>query len=121
MFFVRFKILVMASGIAFPLAKVLIGIGGISTSIGFTIHEKELMNELKEKAEKLHKDVTDAADVYERVYYVIAVNLERLRKAADNLPSNFVKEMQGEIDPELQSQYSMEVLNLVLGFGGSAF
>lgn len=59
--------------------------------------------------------------VYERVCYVIAVNLERLRKAADNLPNDFVKEMQGEIDPELQSQYPMEVLNLVLGFGGSAF
>ena len=120
-FSLRFEILVMASGIALPLANVLIGISGISTSIGFTIHEKALMNELKEKAEKLHKDITDAADVYERVYYVIAVNLERLRKAADNLPNDFVKEMQGEINPELQSQYSMEVLNLALGFGGSAF
>lgn len=111
----------MASGIALPLANVLIGLSGIGTSIGFTVHEKNLLDELKKKAEKLHKDVTAAADLYDHVYYVIAVNLDRLRKAVDSLPSKFIETVQEDVDPELHRKNSIVVLGAVLGLGGKAF
>lgn len=93
----------------------------MGTSIGFTVHEKNLMDELKKKAEKLHKDVLAVSDLYDNVYYVIAVNLDRLRKAIDSLPNEVLEMIQGDADPELSSTNSLAVLGVVLGLGGKTF
>lgn len=111
----------MASGIAVPLANVLLGLSSIGASIGFTIRENELMDELKRKTEKLQKDISEAGDLYDNVYYAVAVNLERLRRAFDSLPSDFIEKAQEDVDPQLKSQNSITVVGLVLGHGARAF
>ena len=42
------------------------------------------------KADKLKTDVATASDIYDRIYYLVAVNLDRVKKALDKLPSDFL-------------------------------
>ena len=74
-----------------------------------------LMDEFKKKAEKLHEDVLAFSDLYDNAYYMIADNLDRLRKAIDSLPNEFLEIIQGDADPELSSTDSLAVLGVVLG------
>ena len=65
------------------LGKVLLGLGNIGAGVGFGVAEKEKMNELDSKAKKLKQDVDKASDLYDEVYYRVAVNLDRVKKAFD--------------------------------------
>ena len=106
------------------LANVLVGLGGIGAGVGFGVKEHQLMTELNEKADKLKKDVQVATDLYDHVYYLVSVNLERLRKSVDRLPSDFVEKVQKDIDADLkssESQKALAVLGQVLGYTGMTF
>lgn len=52
----------------------------------------------KKKAEKLHEDVLAFSDMYDNAYYMIADNLDRLRKAIGSLPNEFLEIIQGDAD-----------------------
>ena len=78
---------------AVGITAVLIGLGNIGASAGFSVAEKQKLDELNRKAQKLQEDVNTAGDLYDHIYYLVAVNLDRVKKALDKLPSDLLKKV----------------------------
>ena len=112
----------MAS-IGLALTNVLLGIGSIGTGIGFGVAEQNKMDELNRKSKKLKEDVATASDLYDHVYYMVSVNLERVKKSLDKLPSDMLEKLQKEVAadmPESDTEKAIQTLAKVLGYAGSA-
>ena len=104
---------------AAALANVLLGLGGIGAGIGFGVKERQLMNELNEKADKLKKDVEEVGDIYDHVYYLVCINAKRFLKSVDKLPIDFIKKVQKDIEADLKSSklnQTLSVLAQVIGY-----
>lgn len=69
------------AGVALALTNVALGLGNIGAGIGFGVAEQNKMDDLNKKADKLSKDVTAAGNMYDHIYYMVAVNLDRVKKA----------------------------------------
>lgn len=108
---------------ALALANVVMGLGGIGAGIGFGVAEHQLMDKLQSKADKLKKDVEESGNLYDHVYYLVSVNLDRLKKSVDRLPTDFLEKIQKQIEADLKSsdaQKAIAVLGQVLGYGSGA-
>lgn len=100
------------------LGRVLLGLGNIGAGVGFGVAEKGKMNELNSKAKKLKEDVTKASDLYDNVYYRVAVNLDRVKKALDKLPSDFLDMVDEQIAKDTSaSNAEQAVITLGKVFG----
>lgn len=93
------------------LGKVLLGLGNIGAGVGFGVAEKEKMNELDSKAKKLKQDVDKASDLYDEVYYRVAVNLDRVKKALDKLPSDFLDKVNEQIARDTSASNAEQAVN----------
>ena len=101
------------------LGKVLLGLGNIGAGVGFGVAEKEKMNELDSKAKKLKQDVDKASDLYDEVYYRVAVNLDRVKKALDKLPSDFLDKVNEQIAKDTSAsnaEQAVTTLGKVFGY-----
>ena len=109
--------------LAFPLANALIGLGNIGAGIGFDVSERKKMDELNTKSNKLKDDVTTASNLYDQVYYVVAVNLDRVTKALDKLPSDMLEKIEEQISSDLSESSAEEAIQTVasvIGYGKHA-
>ena len=107
------------SGIGLALSNVALGLGNIGAGIGFTVAEQNKMDELNEKADKLRNDVKTAGDMYDHIYYLVAVNLKRVKKALDNLPSDFLDKVTKEITDDTKAsdvEIAIKTVAQVLGY-----
>ena len=113
------------SSIALPLTNLLLGIGDIGAGIGFGVAEKKKMSELNSKSDTLKKAVTDAGNMYDHIYYLVAVNLDRFKKALDKIPSDFLDKVQAQISSDTKPgefEKAVEIAGNVLGYtsGGTS-
>ena len=109
----------MASSIAVPLTNVILGLANISTGIGFTVEEKKKVGELKAKSAALEATVIDAGNMYDRIYYPVAVNLARIKKALDKLPSEFLEKVQAQVTSGITEdnvKKALQTASVVLGY-----
>lgn len=110
----------MAS-IALPLANVILGLGNIGAGVGFGVAEQKKMDELTTKSNKLKIDVQTAGNLYDHIYYLVAVNLERVKKALDKFPSDLLDKLEKQITsgiPETKAQEAVETVGKVMGYLG---
>ena len=101
------------------LGRVLLGFGNIAAGVGFSVAEKDKMNELNSKAKKLKDDVTTASKLYVDVYYLVAVNLDRVKKALDKLPSDFLDKVDEQIAKDTsdsKAEEAVKTLAKMLGY-----
>ena len=109
----------MASNIAVPLTNVILGLANIGTGIGFTVEEKRKVDELKTKSAALEAAVIDAGNMYDHIYYPVAVNLGRMKKALDQLPSEFLEKVQAQVTSGIAKdsvQKALQTISEVLGY-----
>ena len=108
---------------ALALTNVLLGLGGIGVGIGLSAEERNLMDKLQSKADKLKQEVEESGNLYDHVYYLVSVNLDRLKKSVDRLPTDFVEKIQKSIEDDLKSseaQKALAVVGQVVGYTGAA-
>lgn len=106
----------------FQLVNTLLGLGGIAADAGFGVAEREKMEELDRKATKLKGDVTEASNLYDHVYYLVTNNLDRFQKAIDQLPTNFAKLVEKELQSGVKESDCEKAINTVariLGYAGA--
>ncbi|KAJ7388808.1 hypothetical protein OS493_035592 [Desmophyllum pertusum] len=82
---------------AIGITSVLVGLGSIGAGIGFDVAEKQKMDELNTKSQKLKDDVHAAGNLYDHVYFMVSENLARAKKALDKLPSDMLEKVKSEI------------------------
>ena len=112
----------MAS-IGLALTNVLLGVSSIGAGIGFGVAEQNKIDDLNKKSKKLKDDVKEASNLYDHVYYMVSVNLERAKKSLDKLPSDMLEKLKNEIAadmPESDTEKAIQTLAKVLGYTGSA-
>ena len=105
------------------LTNVILGLGNIGAGIGFGVAEQNKMDELNDKADKLKKDVQTSSYLYDHIYYLVAVNLKRVKKALDKLPSDLVEKLQNQIDSDIKdskAEDAIKIVGEVLGYVGNA-
>jgi len=103
----------MAGEIAIELANILLGLGNIGTGIGFTAAEKKKMEDLDTKAKKLEADATTAGTLYDDVFYVVTVNLNRVKKSLDKLPTDMLDNIEVDVSSDLQESSTEEAIQTV--------
>ncbi|CAB4024570.1 Hypothetical predicted protein [Paramuricea clavata] len=86
----------MAS-IALPLTNILLGVSSIGAGIGFSVAEQQKRDDLNAKVKTLKDAVNDTGNLYDHVYYLTTVNLQRLEKSVNMLPSNFLEMVKDDI------------------------
>ena len=108
----------MAS-IGLALTNVILGFGNIGAGIGFDVADKKKMDELDEKSQKLKEAVTSASNLYDHVYYLVAVNLDRVKKALDKLPSDMLDKLQQQITSDISdsdAEKAIKTIAKVIGY-----
>ena len=111
------------AGIGFTLANIAVGLGSIGAGIGFTVAEQNKMDDLKNKGNKLSADVNVAGDMYDHIYYLVAVNLSRAKKSFDKLPSDFLDKVTKEITDDTtpsDAEKAIQTVATIMGYTGSA-
>lgn len=117
----------MAAAIGLAITNVVVGLGNIGAGIGFTVAEKNKMDELNMKGEKLTKAVQAAGNLYDHIYFPVAENLVRVKNALDKLPSDLLDKLKSEIgtgadsitDSDKALQALVKMLAAVSSSGGS--
>lgn len=106
------------------LTNVLLGLENIGAVIGFGVAEQNKIDELNKKADKLKNDLKTSSDLYDHVYFWVAVDLERIKKAIDKLPSDLLVKLQNEMNDALkdsEGEHAVKILGQVIGYtGGTA-
>ena len=111
------------SSIALPLTNVILGLANIGAGIGFSVEENKKMDELNDKSATLKTAVTESGNMYDHIYYFVAVNLDRVKKALDKLPSDFLDKVQAQIisgTSEGDTEKAIQTVAQVLGYTGAA-
>ena len=111
------------AAIGLALANVALGLGNIGAGIGFGVAEQDKMDELDKKAKTLRQDVTTASNMYDHIYYMVAVNLDRVKKALDKLPSDFLDKVEKQITNDISTsnaESAIQTMAKVLGYVGDA-
>lgn len=111
------------AGVALALTNVALGLGNIGAGIGFGVAEQNKMDDLNKKADKLSKDVTAAGNMYDHIYYMVAVNLDRVKKALDKLPSDFLDKVEKDITTgisDTSAESAFKTVAQVMGYAGDA-
>ena len=111
------------AAIGLALTNVAFGIGNIGAGIGFGVAEQNKMDDLNSKAEKLKNDVNTAGNLYDHIYYLVAVNAKRVKKALDKLPSDMLDKLQKDITDDISASKAEEAIKTmakVLGYVGDA-
>ena len=85
------------AGVGLALTNVILGLGNVGAGIGFGVAEQKKMDELSTKSQTLKDAVNTAGNMYDHIYYLVAVNLDRVKKALDKLPSDMLDKLQKEI------------------------
>ena len=110
------------AGVALGLTNVVLGLGNIGAGIGFGVAEQNKMDELTSKSNKLKDAATTAGNLYDHVYYLVAVNLDRGKKALDKLPSDMLEKVEKQITSDLSDSKAEEAIKTmakVLGYTGA--
>ncbi|KAJ7388806.1 hypothetical protein OS493_035590 [Desmophyllum pertusum] len=68
------------AALGLALTNVCLGMAGITAGIGFGVAEHKKMDELNTKSDTLKTAVTTAGNLYDHIYYLVAVNAERIAK-----------------------------------------
>ena len=100
------------------LTDVLLNLGNIGTGIGFDVAEKNKMDELNSKASKLKADVTTTLNFYNKTYYVVSVNLKRVKKGIDMLPSDLLSKVEKNITSNIPASQAQQAVNILAGVFG---
>ena len=104
------------SSIALPLTNVILGLANIGAGAGFSVEEKKKMGQLNDKSAKLKTAVTESGNMYDHIYYLVAVNLNRVTKALDKLPDDFLDKVQDKITPKGDTEKAIQTVAQVLGY-----
>ena len=110
------------SSIALPLSNVILGLANIGAGVGFSVEEKKKMDDLNDKSATLKTDVTESGNMYDHIYYLVAVNLDRVKKALDKLPSDFIDKVQDKITSDTSegdTEKAIQTVGQVLGYTGA--
>ena len=110
----------MALKVASTLISLLAGAADIGAVIGLSDAAEKKQKELNEKLTKLQADVESAGDLYDRVYYVVNANMKRLMNAVEQLPDDFLAEIEASIEkvaPGSAARIS-SLMAIVLGVTG---
>ncbi|XP_078367991.1 uncharacterized protein LOC144651836 [Oculina patagonica] len=95
----------------------------IAAGAGFTVAEQNKVDEIKQKGEDLANDVNAASDMYDHIYYMVAVNLDRVKKSLDKLPSDFLEKVSDDITEDTKKSDAEEAVQTVaniMGYTGAA-
>ena len=111
------------AGIGLALTNVILGLGNIGAGIGFGVAEQHKMDELSKKSQTLKDAVNTAGNMYDHIYYLVAVNLDRVKKSLDKLPSDMLDKLEKEITSDIsdsKAEEAIKTLAKVLGYVGDA-
>ena len=95
----------------------------LSTALVLVLKNVKLMDKLQRKADKLKQEVHECGNIYDHVYFLVSVNLQRLKKSVDRLPTDFIEKIQKSIEDDLKSseaQKALAVVEQVVGYTGAA-
>ena len=107
--------------VGIALTNVVLQFGSIGAGAGFSVAEQNKIDELQDKSDKLKDAVRTSSNLYDHVYYEVAVSLSRAKKSLEKLPSDLLKTLQEQITSDISvgdAERAMNTLAKVLGYTG---
>ena len=109
----------MAFKIASTLVGILAGAADIGAAFGFSAAAEAKQKELEEKIIRtLMTDAESAGDRYDRVYYVVNSTMKRIMNAVEQLPDDFLSEIDASVKKVLEPAAADKVFSLMATYLG---
>ena len=87
----------MAVAIGVTVANIITGIGSAAASVGFSLAEKKKLDQLNAEIQELKNYSARVYDLYNNTYYMVAVNLDRVAKAIEDIPNGYIETVEVKI------------------------
>ena len=110
----------MAFKIASTLIGFIAGAADLGAAFGFSAAAEAKQKELQSKMSKLKTDAEDAGDLYDRVYYFVNANMKRMMNAIEQLPDDFLTEIDKSVKKVLEPAAAEKVFTVMATYLGVA-
>ena len=110
----------MALKVAGALIGILAGAADIGAAFGLSAAAEKKAKELEEKMNTLRTDSENVGDLYDRVYYVVNSTMKRIMDAVEQLPDDFLTEIEESVKKVLEPTATDKIFSLMATYLGVA-